>query len=145
MRIALTLFGLLCVALGAVGVVLPVLPTTPFLLVAAWCFARSSPTLARHLHDNRWFGPLLRDWDRYGVVPFRAKLLATTMITASWSYVSFAPGSRAPLAGKVAFGLVAVLVIVYLARKPSTRPQEAGDPAGAASGEQDPSVVNQVA
>ena len=68
MRIVLTIVGLCFVALGAVGVVLPVLPTTPFLLVAAWCFARSSPSLARVLHENRWFGPLLRDWDRYGVV-----------------------------------------------------------------------------
>jgi len=127
MRIALTVLGLVFVGLGAVGVVLPVLPTTPFLLIAAWCFTRSSPTLARWLHDNRWFGPVLRDWDRFGVVPLRAKLLATAMITLSWAWVAFHPASRAPLAGKVAFGVVAAGVIAYLARKPSQRPPEAQD------------------
>ncbi|MEZ6185088.1 MAG: YbaN family protein [Planctomycetota bacterium] len=125
MRIVLTIVGLCFVALGAVGVVLPVLPTTPFLLVAAWCFARSSPSLARVLHENRWFGALLRDWDRYGVVPFRAKLAATCMITLSWAYVAFSPTSRAPLAGKIAFAVVAAGVIVYLARRPSRKPANA--------------------
>ena len=58
-----TLVGILFVVLGAIGAVLPLLPTTPFVLVAAWCFARSSPRLHRWLLESRLFGPMLRDWE----------------------------------------------------------------------------------
>lgn len=66
--------------LGAVGVILPVIPTTPFVLVAAWCFARSSERLHRRLLEHRTFGPLDREWEDHGVIPLRAKILSTAMI-----------------------------------------------------------------
>ena len=55
--------GFLFVALGAAGIVLPVLPTTPFILLAAWCFARSSERWHRWLRESKWFGDLLRNWE----------------------------------------------------------------------------------
>ncbi len=51
-------------AVAAVGVALPILPTTPFLLLASWCFARSSPRMFAWLRHSRLFGPLLADWER---------------------------------------------------------------------------------
>lgn len=72
--------GWLALFLALVGVVLPLLPTTPFVLVAAACFARSSPRLHQRLLANRVFGPLIVDWSEHRAVPLRAKLLAVSMI-----------------------------------------------------------------
>ena len=74
--------GLLCVALGAVGVILPVLPTTPFLLLASYCFVRSSPRLHRWLRNSPLFGPLIRDWEEHRAVRRSVKVVAVTMILA---------------------------------------------------------------
>lgn len=77
------------VTLGVVGVVLPVLPTTPFMLIALWCFARSSKRFHDWLYHHRLFGPPLRKWDRYGVIPVSAKVFACTAMTASLAYIIF--------------------------------------------------------
>jgi uncharacterized protein len=68
--------GGLAVALAAAGVVLPLLPTTPFLLVAAYAFARSSPRLHAWLTAHPLFGPLIENWRRYGAISRRAKIIA---------------------------------------------------------------------
>ena len=65
--------GLLCVGLAAIGVVLPLMPTTVFLLIAAFAFARSSPRLHRWLLEHRVFGGLIRDWQDHGAISKRAK------------------------------------------------------------------------
>ena len=75
--------GWLALFLALIGVVLPLLPTTPFVLVAAACFARSSPRLHQWLLTNRIFGPLIVDWSEHGAVPLRAKVLAVSMIAVS--------------------------------------------------------------
>jgi hypothetical protein len=70
------LIGLASLALGIAGVVLPLLPTTPFVLLAAYCFARSSPRLHDWLLGHRLFGPLIANWQRHRDISPRAKLLA---------------------------------------------------------------------
>lgn len=85
-RILYLITGYLCVLLGLIGVILPLVPTTPFLLVAAFCFSRSSERLHQYLLNHRIFGNLIRDWEEYGVIPFRFKLLATVMMLAMVSY-----------------------------------------------------------
>ncbi|HSG87654.1 MAG TPA: YbaN family protein [Pseudomonadales bacterium] len=72
--------GWLCIALGAIGAVLPLLPTTPFVLLAAWCFARSSKRWHDWLYASGLFGPLLRDWDERRCMPLRAKVVALVMM-----------------------------------------------------------------
>ena len=71
----LMLCGLLCVMLGLLGAVLPLLPTTPFLLVAAACFERSSPRLQRWLFSNRLFGDALRRYRNGEGMPRRSKIV----------------------------------------------------------------------
>ena len=74
------LAGLVSVAVGAVGVVLPLLPTTPFLLVAAFAFARSSTRLDRWLREHRSFGPLIDNWHRDGSIDRKVKRVAIIVI-----------------------------------------------------------------
>jgi uncharacterized membrane protein YbaN (DUF454 family) len=67
--------------------VLPILPTTPFLLVAAGCFAKSSPRLHQKLLDNKVFGPLICNWQESRSIPKRAKVISliTMVLSAAWS------------------------------------------------------------
>lgn len=76
--------GWTATSLALAGAVLPLLPTTPFVLVAAWAFARSSPRMDRWLNEHGVLGPLLRDWRARRAVPRRAKLFAVATLVASW-------------------------------------------------------------
>lgn len=72
--------GWICVVLGALGVILPLLPTTPFILVAAFAFSKSSKRFHSWLLNHRVFGPLVTDWEQNGVIRLPAKILATVSI-----------------------------------------------------------------
>lgn len=74
--------GLLCVALAMIGVALPLLPTVPFLLLAAFCFARSSSRLHNWLMSHQTFGPLILDWQTSGAIRPAAKKAATLSVAA---------------------------------------------------------------
>lgn len=78
--------GVLCVALGALGAVVPGFPTTIFLLIAAWCFAKSCPWLEQKLMRNRFFGPFLKYVDRTEPMPLRAKVYA---LGTMWTFIVF--------------------------------------------------------
>jgi uncharacterized membrane protein YbaN (DUF454 family) len=99
--------GCLLVALAFLGIFLPVLPTTPFLVLAAGCFARSSPRLERWLLDHRRFGPLLREWRERGAIPRRAKALAFTGMGAGYLLFWLGSGPSLPLAAAVAALMIA--------------------------------------
>lgn len=89
-KILLTTAGLVFVALAAIGVVLPGIPTTPFLLVAAACFAKSSPKLYAKLLNNRIFGPLIKNWRDTRSIPRRVKIisLVTMALAATFSLLT---------------------------------------------------------
>jgi hypothetical protein len=82
-RWVLLVVGLVAVALGVIGAFVPVLPTTPFLLVGAACFARASPRLHRRLARSRTFGPLLEEWRRHRSIAWRTKLYALALMGLS--------------------------------------------------------------
>jgi len=75
-KIILITLGILSLALGGIGIVLPVMPTTPFVLLAAGCFSVSSPTLAGKLEQSRIFGSYLRHWRTNEGVPKKTKVRA---------------------------------------------------------------------
>lgn len=83
LRWLLQAFALLSLALGIVGVIVPGLPTTVFILMAAWAAARSSPRLYRWLWRHRLFGPLLRNWAQGRKVSRRAKWSASLFMALS--------------------------------------------------------------
>lgn len=105
--------GLGFVGLGFVGLFLPVLPTVPFLILAAGCFARSSVRLEGWLLSHRQFGPMLRDWRARGAIPRRAKFMALS--GSALGFVLFLRGSDpgwpviALVAAVMAFGMGYVL------------------------------------
>ncbi|WP_105640243.1 DUF454 family protein [Cronobacter dublinensis] len=84
-RTILLILGWLAVVLATLGVVLPLLPTTPFLLLAAWCFARSSPRFHHWLLYRSWFGGYLRHWQQYRAMPPGAKPRAILLILATFA------------------------------------------------------------
>ncbi len=73
--------GLMAVALGVAGAFLPVLPTTPFMLLAAACFARASPRLDRMLTESKMFGPAILEWRAHRSMPWRTKLVAIGLMS----------------------------------------------------------------
>jgi uncharacterized membrane protein YbaN (DUF454 family) len=75
--------GLIALAFGIAGVVLPLVPTTPFLLVAAFAFARSSPTLHHWLISHPHFGSLLRHWSEHGAISKRTKISAAAVMAGT--------------------------------------------------------------
>lgn len=78
-----TIAGILVLALGIIGIFLPVLPTTPFVIVAAFCFSKGSPRLRRWLVTHRIFGPMILDWEATGAIPRGVKYMACTMMAGS--------------------------------------------------------------
>jgi len=109
--------GLFFVALGIVGAFLPVLPTTPFMILAAACFARSSVRLENWLLAHKRFGPTLREWRARGAVPRRAKF--ASLVGTSIGYVLFWLGSSP---GPLLATVVALLMlggVAYVFSRPS--------------------------
>ena len=81
--------GWIFVGLALIGIVIPIMPTVPFLLVAAYCFQRGSPQLHRWLREHPRLGPSLRDWEEYRVIRLQTKLVALLGVSISVGYVVF--------------------------------------------------------
>ncbi len=109
--------GALSLCLGVLGAVLPVLPTTPFLLVAAAAFARSSPRLHAWLRGHRRLGPPIRDWEAHGAISRGAKRLAMGTMTIVFA-VSLALGL--PWFALVGQGALMAAGAVFVLTRPSS-------------------------
>ncbi len=86
MRLILLGLGWVMVLFGVAGIFLPLLPTTPFLLLAAWLFARSSPRLEQWLFDHPLFGRPLRDWREDGAISRGAKICALSLMALGFAF-----------------------------------------------------------
>ena len=85
------LFGFLFVGIAVIGFILPVMPGTPFLLLAAWCFARSSEKWHQWLLRSQLFGPIIGNWEENNCISVRTKVVAlTSMLLAGGSSVYLA-------------------------------------------------------
>ena len=82
-RLLWTAFGWVALALGAIGVLLPVVPTTPFVLLAAFAFGKGSPAMRQRLERSRHFGPAIRDWEERGAIQPRHKIVACGLMACS--------------------------------------------------------------
>lgn len=109
--------GLLCVALGLIGVLVPLMPTTVFLILAAGCFARSSPRLEAWLLDHPRFGPPLRAWRTEQAIPRRAKLAACVGIAGGFAV--FLAAAHPHLLPASAVALILALVAWWIVSRPS--------------------------
>jgi uncharacterized membrane protein YbaN (DUF454 family) len=115
-RLLWMLAGLVSLLVGIVGIFVPLLPTTPLVLLAAFCFSRGSERLEAWLLGHPRFGPMVRAWRRDRSVPLRAKQFATAMMaisaTGTW-WVVQSPWRWAP-------AVVCACVAVWLWRLPTT-------------------------
>jgi len=104
--------------LGLIGIFLPLLPTTPFILLAAFCFDRGSPKLHRWLINLPKVGKLIKDWNEKKVIPVYAKVIAVSMITFS----IFAMWAKVPervLYIKILVAAFMLYVVFYILRQKS--------------------------
>lgn len=111
--------GWLSVVLALFGIFLPLLPTTPFLLLAAICFAKSSPRFYQWLMTNRWFGEYLNNYRAGRGMQLRHKITALTLMWVSISYSAIMVAEAHWLRGLLV--LIAVLVTWHLVRMPTYR------------------------
>ena len=121
-RILLLVAGTLSVALAILGIFLPLLPTTPLLLLAAWCYARSSERFYRRLLANRWLGPYIRNYREGRGMTARAKASSLVVL---WLAMSVTIGVVTPV-WWVSLLLVGIGsgVSIFLLRLPTCRQEE---------------------
>ncbi len=111
------LLGLTSLLCGIAGIVLPLVPTTPFILLAAYSFARSSPRLDSWIQAHQTFGPMIENWRRYGSIDRRTKRIALFLMIGAFG-LSLA--MRLPLWVLVAQGTVLVAVATFILTRPDT-------------------------
>lgn len=116
-KIVYLILGHFCLALGIIGAFLPVLPTTPFLLLAAFCYSKSSDKLHKWMIQHKHLGPPLKDWQQNGVIGLKAKWLSTAMIllVIGWRF----PLLQIALWIKLLASAVLVGVLIFIWTRPS--------------------------
>ena len=124
--------GWVFVALGFIGVLLPIMPTTPFLIVAAACFSRGSPRLHSWLLNQKHVGPALRSWEEHRVISPKSKALSTALIAFSLSWpIIFVPVDAWV---KISLATIGVAVIAFILTRKSYPESTSIEPTDGACG-----------
>ena len=121
--------GLVCVAMGIIGAFLPLMPTTIFLILAAGCFARSSPRLEARLLDHRRYGPTLRAWRAEGAIGRKAKIAASIGMAGGFAIFLLSAHPGPVLIAVVALALGACAAYVLSRPAPASELAGRGPPA----------------
>ncbi|SVB15705.1 uncharacterized protein METZ01_LOCUS168559 [marine metagenome] len=119
-RIILISLGWLCVGLGFVGVFVPGIPTTIFLIIALWAFTKSSEKLRHWLLNHKRFGPILNNWQEHKVVPRRAKILMVVLMSLAVILFYYSLQSLILTIGLI---IILVSVAIYVISLPSKIPE----------------------
>jgi hypothetical protein len=124
-RMVLLVCGSIALLLGIIGIVVPGLPTTPFILVAAACYARASERFYHWLLKNPTFGPLIAEWRRHHSIPYRIKRLAITLMSLTISVSIWTMADKPWL--QVMLAAIGLATAIWLWRIPSRdRPRREG-------------------
>jgi len=118
-RLGYLLLAYTATAIGIAGVFLPLLPATPFLLVAVWAASRGSQRVRDWIYDQPRFARLINDWQQQGAVPLSAKWLATAMMIASWSFLLWLEYHWGIVLGLSLFFLT---IAIFLWTRPNPKP-----------------------
>lgn len=127
-RTTLIVVGTASVILGTAGIFVPLLPTTPFLLLAAAAFTRSSDRLYDWLTHHRWFGSYIRNYRDYRAIPLSTKILAITLLWSTMIYAGLAVVQSWLVRGLLL--VIAVGVTVHLLQLKTMKASEDGHPLG---------------
>lgn len=123
------ILGTICLVLGAIGIVLPLLPTTPLLLAAAACYYKSSERMHNWLLNNKWFGEYIRNYTEGKGLPMKTKIAALSLL---WITISFSTvfmlhrllPSQLVLPMQLAMVAVAVIVSIHIVKLPTFKNQK---------------------
>lgn len=124
-RIVILTLGHIFLALGIAGAILPILPTTPFLLLAAYCYSKSSDRMHKWIITHKYLGPPMRDWQESGVIGIKAKVIATIMITLviAWRF----PLLNVELWIKILATAILIGVLIFIWTRPSNAKRTKGN------------------
>ena len=120
-RMILISLGWLCVSLGFIGIFVPGIPTTIFLIIALWAFTKSSKKLRNWLLNHKRFGPILNNWQQHKVVPRRAKILMVVLMSLASILFYYSLQNLYLTIGLV---IILVLVAIYVISLPSKIPEK---------------------
>jgi hypothetical protein len=119
-RTILISLGWLCVGLGFIGVFVPGIPTTIFLIIALWAFTKSSKKLRHWLLNHKRFGPILNNWQQHKVVPRRAKILMVVLMSLAVVLFYYSLQNLYLTIGLI---IILVSVAIYVISLPSKIPE----------------------
>ncbi|EQC45280.1 YbaN family protein [Bacteriovorax sp. Seq25_V] len=109
--------GFVSIILGFIGLFLPILPTTPFLILAAYLFSQSSKRMHNWLLEHRIFGPIINDWEKHGAISVKTKWIACTAIVIFFSYTLIFVNVNIYIKSIVA--LSGIVVMAFILSRPS--------------------------